>query len=334
MELQILVPQYNENERGIKPLLDSIQVQQGVNFSKDIGVIIVNDGSNTFLSKKFLGEYSFPIEYHKDEHRGIAGTRNALLKYAKADYIMFCDADDMFGSMVAIYSILRSIREGGFEELISWFYSEIYDMANNLFFNENTRVIHPFIHGKVFNRKYLLDNNILFNETLTYHEDVYFCFVAHSCAQSVKLLQQYAYIWKSNPNSITHSDNFSIKNYPDSLKAIELACDELIKREKAEDASFYYICCMYNSYFFMHQNDWLAQEGTFYWDRICLGLQHLWGKYGEQLFDSAPQERIQGIWQDTVLSNGIKLEDMDKLDPFKDWLNKILETTYDEEDDE
>ena len=48
MKLQILVPQYEETDEIIKPLLDSIALQQNVDFN-EIGVIIVNDGSDTRL---------------------------------------------------------------------------------------------------------------------------------------------------------------------------------------------------------------------------------------------------------------------------------------------
>ena len=44
-KLQILVPQYKETEVIIKPLRDSIEVQQNVDLQNDIGVIIVNDGT-------------------------------------------------------------------------------------------------------------------------------------------------------------------------------------------------------------------------------------------------------------------------------------------------
>ena len=53
MKLQILVPQYNEDESIIKCLLDSIAVQIKVDFN-DIGVIIVNDGSDCLLDVNFL----------------------------------------------------------------------------------------------------------------------------------------------------------------------------------------------------------------------------------------------------------------------------------------
>ena len=43
MKLQILVPHYKETAEEIKPLLDSIEIQQNVDFN-EVGVIICHDG--------------------------------------------------------------------------------------------------------------------------------------------------------------------------------------------------------------------------------------------------------------------------------------------------
>ena len=64
MKLQILIPQWNETDKEVKPLLDSIAIQQNVDFD-EVGVIIVNDGSDTFLSDEFLNSYPFKIDYYK-----------------------------------------------------------------------------------------------------------------------------------------------------------------------------------------------------------------------------------------------------------------------------
>jgi len=77
MKLQILVPQYKETDEVIKPLLDSLAIQQNVNLKKDIGVIIVNDGSDVFLSDELLKSYPFKIDYYKNEHAGVSATRQA-----------------------------------------------------------------------------------------------------------------------------------------------------------------------------------------------------------------------------------------------------------------
>ena len=53
MKLQFLVPQYKETDEIIKPLLDSIAIQQQTDMD-EIGVIIVNDGSEVYLSDELL----------------------------------------------------------------------------------------------------------------------------------------------------------------------------------------------------------------------------------------------------------------------------------------
>lgn len=63
MKLQILVPQYKETDDVVKPLLDSIAIQQNVDFN-EIGVIICNDGSDVRLSPALLGSYPFEVQYH------------------------------------------------------------------------------------------------------------------------------------------------------------------------------------------------------------------------------------------------------------------------------
>ena len=108
MKLQILVPQYKETDEIIRPLLDSIAIQQNVDFN-DVGVIICNDGSDVFLSEKLLNSYPYKIEYYKCEHHGVSATRNACLDHATADYVMFCDADDMFYNACGLWIIFREI---------------------------------------------------------------------------------------------------------------------------------------------------------------------------------------------------------------------------------
>ena len=64
MKFQILIPQYKETDDIVKPLLDSIAIQQNIDFN-EIGVIICNDGSDIYLTEDFLKSYPFKIEYYK-----------------------------------------------------------------------------------------------------------------------------------------------------------------------------------------------------------------------------------------------------------------------------
>lgn len=79
------------------------------------------------FQKIFFKQYSFPIEYHLHEHKRVSVTRNACLDYATADYIMFCDADDMYYNACGLYIIFREIKNGGFDSLASAFIEETRD---------------------------------------------------------------------------------------------------------------------------------------------------------------------------------------------------------------
>ena len=145
MKLQILVPQYKEKKDVIKSLLDSIALQQGIDF-KDIGVIIVNDGyPKSKLPDKFLKSYPFKIEYYMEEHRGVSGTRNACLDHATADYVMFCDADDMFFSLVGL-NVMMVEMDKGFNSLTTKFYEEV-KRDGKFYFTEHKQD-RTFVHGK------------------------------------------------------------------------------------------------------------------------------------------------------------------------------------------
>ena len=103
-KLQILIPQYKETDEVVKPLLDSIAVQQNIDFDT-LGVIICNDGSDVHLSDNLLNAYPFEVQYHLCEHGGVSATRNACLDRATAEYVMFCDADDMFCDVCGLFIV-------------------------------------------------------------------------------------------------------------------------------------------------------------------------------------------------------------------------------------
>jgi glycosyltransferase involved in cell wall biosynthesis len=197
MTLDILIPHYKEPETTIKYLLDSIQVQQGIDFSK-IKVIIVNDGHEVVLSKKFLKQYTFNLQYIIKDHEGASAARNKALEVSTADYVMFCDADDMFIDCTALWQIFINLKPE-ITILKSAFVAEILNENLNdknkdvtsLFYliaPKSQKVIghsDTFVHGKVFKRHFLIDNDIKWPIELGYGEDSYFCKVALSLADNV-----------------------------------------------------------------------------------------------------------------------------------------------------
>lgn len=324
MKLQILVPQYKETEQIIKPLLDSIEVQQNVDLVNDVGVIIVNDGTDIHLSQEFLNRYSFPIEYHLTEHSGVSATRNKCLDYATADYVMFCDADDMFYNACGLYIIFREIENGGFDSLVSVFIEESRDSVTKEPIYINHDMDSTFVHGKVHNRKFLLKNNIRWNENLTIHEDSYFNCLCQRLAKELKYSQTSFYLWRWRDNSVCrHDPKYILKTYNNMLDSSDALVQQFLDRGHKEDAMYYSVGMIYDAYFTMNKDEWLNQENKEYRHATERRFKEYWLKY-KYLHDSIPDDIktqvIMGI-KNRMYAEGMILETL----TFNDWIKQVEE---------
>ena len=236
MTLDILVPQYKETDEVVKPLLDSIALQQLVNMN-DIGVIIVNDGSDVFLSEDFLNSYPFKVKYIKAKHGGVSATRQRALDESKADYVMFCDADDMFYNMCGLWIVFREMKEG-FDSLVSVFTEETKaPNEEHVFINREMDA--TFVHGKVHRRRYLLEQNIKWNPNLTIHEDSFFNILCQKLSPNVKYCPTPFYLWKWRDESVCRNDfKYILKTYNNMLDSNTALIKEFLKRKREQDARF------------------------------------------------------------------------------------------------
>ena len=321
-KLQILIPQYKETESIIKPLLDSIEVQQNIDLQNDIGVIIVNDGTDIHLSQEFFNRYSFPIEYHLNEHKGVSATRNACLDYATADYVMFCDADDMFYNACGLYIIFREIENGGFDSLVSAFIEEYRDFETKEPIYINHDMDSTFVHGKVHRRQYLLDNNIRWNDNLTIHEDSYFNCLCQRLASELKYSQTSFYLWRWRDESVCrHDQKYILKTYNNMLDSNDALVEQFLNRGRKEDAIFYAVGMIYDAYFTMNKDEWLNQENKDYRYATELRFKDYWLKY-KYLHDSIPQDVkvqiIMGI-KNRMYGEGMILETL----TFTEWIKQV-----------
>lgn len=311
MKLQILVPQYKETDDIVKPLLDSIEVQQNVDLKHDVGVVIVNDGTDVRLSDAFLSRYTFPIEYHLHDHGGVSATRNACLDHATADYVMFCDADDMFFNACGLYIIFREMEGEGFDTLSSTFVEETRtpDRKTPLYINRD--MDSTFVHGKVHRRQFLLSNNIRWNESLTIHEDSYFNCLCQRLAGDIRYSPTAFYLWKWRDASVCrHDPKYILKTYCNMLDSNDALVSEMLRRDRREDAMFYAVSMIYDAYFTMNKDEWLNQDNRDYRAATEKRFAAYWHKH-KSLHDSMPKELrarvIMGI-KNRMYAEGMVLE--------------------------
>ena len=319
MTLDILIPQYKETDEVLKPMLDSISLQQNVDF-KNIGVIIVNDGSDTFLSEDFLNSYPFKVTYYKNKHKGVSATRQKAFDLSKADYVMFCDADDMFYNMCGLWIVFREMQ-AGFDSLTSVFIEET-KLPNGEHAYINRELDSTFVHGKVHKRSYLLEQNIKWNPALTIHEDSYFNILCQKCSNNVKYCQSPFYLWKWRDESICRSDfKYILKTYNNMLDSSTALINELLRRNKYPDAQFYSASMIFDAYFTMNKDEWINQENKEYRDNTEKRFAQFYRTFKQMATSISPEIKaqiLQGL-RNRFYQEGMLLESV----TFDEWIKHI-----------
>lgn len=324
-KLDILVPMYNEGEEVVKPLLDSIAIQQSINLKDDYGVIICCDGGTTVISDEFKAQYPFEIEFYQCEHKGVSATRNACLDHSKAEYVMFCDCDDMFCNAMGLWIVEREMNGNGFETLVSCFVEESRNPQNKqevMYINHD--MDSTFVHGKVHNRKYLINNNIRWNPALTIHEDSYFNCLCQKLAseQGGKYCPHPFYLWKWRDESVCrHDKEYILKTYNNMLDSNTALINEFLDRRKKDAAKFYCAGMIYDAYFTLNKDEWVNQENQNYRHAVEVRFKKYWTDF-KKLFNELTKEEktmiVSGIRQ-RMYAEGLLMEHQ----TFDDWIQKV-----------
>jgi glycosyltransferase involved in cell wall biosynthesis len=325
MRLQILIPMYQETQYVIEPLLKSIELQQNVDLKNDVGVIICRDGDDNLpdISEDFLRSFPFEVKYMIQEHKGVSAARNACLDAATADYVMFCDADDMFYNMCGLYIIFREMEGEGFNAFSSIFIEETKDPKTNEKVYVNREMDTTFVHGKVYRRTYLKYNKIRFNDNLTIHEDSYFNCLAQRLSGGVKYCQIPFYLWRWRDESVCrHDPKYILKTYTNMLDSSTALITEFLCRNREADAQYFATAMVYDAYYMMNKQEWLNQENQQYRESTEKRFKEYYLKFKNQIDSVNPEVKNQIIvgMKNRFFQEGMFMESM----TFNDWINHIM----------
>ncbi len=148
--ISIIIPMYNV-EKYLKRCLDSVQNQTFTDWQ----AICVDDGSPD-NSGKIAEEYAARdkrfIVVHK-ENGGLSDARNAGMKYAKGEYIMYLDSDDFIHPQTMEIAYAMATRDGA--DIVSFTYDRIYRPRLMVMhkLGMNTDNVRPWGVGKRYNIK-------------------------------------------------------------------------------------------------------------------------------------------------------------------------------------
>lgn len=299
MKIQILIPHYHETAEIIEPLLDSIAIQQQVDFS-EVGAVIAYDGADAYTLpvKEWRKKYPFEIKHIHAKKGGVSATRNAALDASTADYVMFCDADDMFAHVCGLYIIMQEIKTG-FDTLTSCFIEQT-KTPDGLFTFINHDMDSTFVHGKVHRREYLIEKNIRFNPALTIHEDSYFNILAQNLTENAKYCPTPFYLWRWRDDSVCrHDKDYILKTYNNMLDSNDALVEQFIERGHEDKACFYIGFMIMDAYYTMNKKEWTDKTNKGYRDAVEKRFSRYYAKYKARFNSLSDQERM-------IISNGVR----------------------------
>jgi glycosyltransferase involved in cell wall biosynthesis len=235
ISISAIIPVYN-SEKYLSECIESLLAQTLLSCE----FIFINDGS-TDDSKKILESYnktdSRIVLIHQD-NKGVSTARNQGILSAKGRYLTFVDADDfvLHDYLQVLYDSITSnnneIVGSNFMSQINgnWILKKI-PLPNDRIFSKpeiQNQIIPIYLRedllnpcwGKIFDRAFLVSNQILFPKDVTNGEDALFCINAFSKASKVTFIDYYGYYYREVEGSA--SRNILNKNY------LQIAIDNFI----------------------------------------------------------------------------------------------------------
>lgn len=324
MTLDILIPHYSESADEVTPLLDSIALQQNVNFS-NIGVIIAHDGPDAteLPETEWRERYPFALTFVHAERGGVSHTRNAALDASTADYVIFADADDMFCHACGLYIVFEQMQSG-FDTMVSRFVEESRHPETKKPVYINHDMDSTFVHGKVHRRRYLVDNNIRFNDELTVHEDSYFNILAQNIAPKERAVYCPTpfYLWRWRDASVCrHDPKYILKTYGNMLDSNDALVDEFTRRGMVDKARFYATFMILDAYYTLNKKEWRETVNADYRAAVEGRFATYFAKHKAEWLAVDERERMQislGVRQRSVME-GMPMESI----TIDDWLAQV-----------
>lgn len=256
--LSVVIPAYN-GEKYIATALSSLV--DGKKFIKEVIVALDHCTDNTEkIAMQFAGTIPVQVVHvAEDLPNGPGNARQAGLDVATGDWIGFLDVDDVFTTNT-VQTIAKTLRELEAEEtkkgisipmIIGNFTERNGKTGITGFVHKNDST---WVHGKWYQRQFLVDHDIRFAPDLYTHEDVYFNnqVINHiiGCGFSYCTLDENLYFWNQNDYSMTSSPRYTEENFDDYSRSVMTAGLELctVYPKKKDD----YLKILLNNYCLMY----------------------------------------------------------------------------------
>lgn len=250
--ISIIIPVYNRAHL-ISETLDSILAQTFKNWE----CIIVDDGS-TDKTKEVVSEYvDKDGRFHfytrpVGKIKGPNSCRNFGFEKSKGEFINWFDSDDLL-LPTALEERLNSFEENTdvviakaefFDSVTGHKISENQILSDNLLVDYFTGKITYYVSGPMWKKKFLLQQESLFDERITYLDDWDFNLRMIYQSPKIKFLNKILFRYRSHQNSLSKQvDYFNIVELKSEYYARNKQLNVLLKKKLhlqiIEDYMFY-----------------------------------------------------------------------------------------------
>lgn len=206
MKLSIIVPVYNV-EKYLKHCINGL-INQNINSSE---IILVDDGSTDasgIICDEYSNIYENIIVIHK-KNGGLSSARNAGIKKAKGEYLMFIDSDDFIYEKEHINDIFPYLKYDIIQYKMIYYYENkdkylfLNDLNTYSYLSYEDKIEKKIYDGslsisacdKIVRRDLLLKNNIFFEEGLL-SEDIDWSLKLYLYANSMTILNSNLYVYR------------------------------------------------------------------------------------------------------------------------------------------
>jgi glycosyltransferase involved in cell wall biosynthesis len=229
MKVSVIIPVYRV-EQFLDVCIQSVLKQTYV----DLEIILVDDESPDNCPK-LCDEYSQQDNRIKVIHKkngGLSDARNAGLKLATGDYILFLDSDDYWLDNELVDKLCQNAVENESTDIVLFsrvdYYEETKKSINGLKYDvsrikgrSKNEVFEYLLTNQLFEmsacflmlkRSMIIDNEIFFEKGLL-GEDMDWCLKMWSFVRSVSAIDCFAYCYRHRPASITTT--YALRNVTD-----------------------------------------------------------------------------------------------------------------------
>lgn len=251
MKLSIIVPIYNVAQY-LPVCLSSVLSQSFCDYE----VICVNDGS-TDDSRSVLSDLLAECDASKavvldQENQGLSAARNAGLRAAKGDYVLFLDSDDWL-ELNALELLSKQLED---EDIICFngrrYFEDkdTYEMPDAIvsetdlsgwdYYNRHALAHRNFafvcVVLRCYRRQFLLENNLWFKPGI-FHEDNLFTPLTCFHAKSVKVIPDVLYNYRVRSSSIMTTR--SLKHWQDIISTANELAEFFVPKTDIDKTTIY-----------------------------------------------------------------------------------------------